>query len=99
MDKEILKAATIFATKDQVFSELEGEAVVLQLSTGTYFGLNEVGAKVWSMVQKPCAYSEILSKVLEEYEVDRTQLESDLEGLLQKMMGAGLIEISYARPA
>jgi hypothetical protein len=62
------------------------------MSTGTYFGLNEVGCRVWSMVQKPCTYDEIVSEVLEEYEVDRAQLESDLCALIESMLRAGLVQ-------
>ena len=91
-----LKYASIRAVHDQVSCNLEGEAVILHLGSGTYFGLNEVGCRVWSMIQQPRSYEEILSQILEEYEVDPARLESDIGELLQKMSEAGLIQIGSA---
>jgi hypothetical protein len=92
--EQSLRTATICATKDQVSCDLDGEAVILHKSTGTYFGLNEVGCRVWTILQKPCTYDDIVSKVLEEFEVDPAQLEPDLDKLLLKMLDARLIQVS-----
>ena len=32
---------------DVVVRDLDGEAVVLDLATGTYFGLNDAGTRIW----------------------------------------------------
>ncbi len=37
---------------DVVFRDLDGEAVILDLVSGTYFGLNEVGTRVWRLVDE-----------------------------------------------
>lgn len=87
---------TIQAIKDQVSCDLEGESVILSLSSGTYFGLNEVGARIWDILQKPCTYEEIVAFIGEQYAVDQVQLESDLDRLLEDMLRAKLIEVSDA---
>jgi len=38
----------VFASKDQISCDLAGEAAILELKSGTYFGLDEVGAVVWT---------------------------------------------------
>jgi hypothetical protein len=93
MDDKTLRAATICAIKDQVSCELEGEAVILQMSAGTYFGLNEAGCRIWSIIQQPRRFEEIVSRLIEEYEVDRAQMEADLRDLLLQMLDAGLVEV------
>ena len=93
MDDKTLRSATICAIKDQVSCELDGEAVILQMSAGTYFGLNEVGRRIWSIIQQPHRFEEIVSQLLEEYEVDRAQMEADLRELLLQMLNAGLVEV------
>ena len=54
-----LVAKFVVAAKDQMSSELAGEAVILDMESGTYFGLNEVGARVWSLIQEPRAVRDI----------------------------------------
>ena len=94
MKNPALRSATISAVKDQVSCTLDGEAVVLHTASGTYFGLNEVGCRVWSIIQHPRSLEEILSELLDEYQVDRACLESDLDEWLRKMTDAGLIQVA-----
>src|SRR5690348_4964282 len=78
-----LTLATIVAARSQqVSADLEGEAVILDLERGRYYGLNEVGARVWSLVQEPRSVSEIRDCLLGEYAVDASQCEADLFALL-----------------
>ena len=62
--------STIVAAKEQVSCSMAEEAVVLDLKAGVYYGLNEVGARVWSLVQEPRNVSEIRDAILEELPPD-----------------------------
>lgn len=83
----------VVATPEQVSSDLAGESVILNLKTGMYFGLNEVGASVWNLLQEPCAVKDICTQILEEYEVEPEQCERDILALLTEMVESELIEI------
>jgi hypothetical protein len=98
IDEKELKSSTFCAVKDQVSCELDGEAVILQMGTGTYYGLNEVGRSIWDFIQQSHTYDEIMAKMLEEYDVERGQLDRDLSTLLRNLMAAGLVEVSGHRP-
>lgn len=87
------KHSVISAIKDQVSCDLEGEAVILNLASGVYYGLNTVGAYVWHSIQQPKTVKEILRLVLEEYEVEPARCETDLMNLLKNLQGAGLINV------
>jgi hypothetical protein len=52
MRAEIAKTSTVVAAKDQVSCDLAGEAVILNLKSGIYYGLNPVAARVWSLIQR-----------------------------------------------
>ena len=78
--------------KHQVSSELDGEAVILNLESGTYFGLDEIGARIWSLLQEPKSIVEIRDTLLDEYEVEADRCEEDLLALLEELKAAGLIE-------
>jgi hypothetical protein len=92
---EITGSTTVAATKDQVHSELDGEAVILHLCSGTYYGLNAAGAHIWHMLQQPRRVVEILAEMLETFEVESNQCESDLMALLQRLSDEGLLEVVH----
>ncbi len=85
--------AVIVAAKEQISSDLAGESVILQLSTGIYYGLNQVGASIWNLIQESKTVEEIKNAILEEYEVEPEQCDRDLLALLQELEAKGLIEV------
>ena len=50
---------TVVVAKDQVSCDLAGEAAILNLKNGVYYGLNTVGARVWNLVQEPKTFAEL----------------------------------------
>lgn len=84
---------TVVATRDQVYSELDNEAVILHLQSGTYYGLNQVGARIWDMLRQPRKVAEILAAILDNYEVESARAERDLVALLQRLSDERLIEV------
>jgi len=85
----------VVATKDQIFSELQGEAVILDINSGVYYGLNQVGASIWNLIQDPKTVKEIRDALLAEYEVDSKACETDILILLEDLVTKGLIEIRH----
>ncbi len=83
----------VLAAPDQVSSDLAGESVILNLKTGLYYGLNEVGANIWDLIQSPKTVAEICQAILEQYNVAPEQCEQDVFVLLQEMLDAKLVEI------
>lgn len=70
------------------------ETVILDLASGTYFGLNPVGARVWDLIQERngTTIAEVRDVLLEEFEVSREQLEADLLSLAEQLLANGLVE-------
>ena len=83
----------VVAAKEQVSSDLAGEAVILDFKSGVYYGLNEVGASIWNLIQEPKTVNEIRDAILEEYEVEPEQCDRDLKAILQQLADEGLIEV------
>jgi len=51
--KSILPESIVVVSKDQISCDLAGEAAILELKSGTYFGLDEIGATVWNVIVQP----------------------------------------------
>lgn len=82
----------IVRTDDNLSSNLAGEEVVLNLVDGIYYGPNDVGTRVWALLDDPTTADEICDALCQRYEVARPTLENDVLGLLKKMEDRGLVE-------
>ena len=83
---------TVSLTDDQVSADVSGEVVVLHLSDGVYFQLNEVGARIWQLIgEQPRQVSELIQAITDEYAVDQSRCEADVMTLLRSMSEKGLI--------
>ncbi len=72
--------------------KLDDDAVVLQLKTGVYFGMQEVAARVWDLLCEPRTLEEICSIVTSEYDVDPDACERDLLIFLNELASQSLVE-------
>ena len=93
MTYQITKNSTVVSAKNQVWCELSGEAVILHLKSSVYYGLNAVGARVWSSIQEPRTVGAVLDILLEEFDVAPDRCEADLLELLKELKSRGLIEV------
>ncbi len=84
----------VVATDRQVACEVGGEAVILHLEQGVYYGLNEVGARVWQLVQEPLTVDQIVDAILAEYDVDRTECLSDVRALVEGLAEHHLVVVT-----
>ena len=83
----------LIASPDQVSSELDGEIVVLNHRDGVYFGLDAgVGALVWRRLQTPATPAELVSLVMDAFEVDEERCSRDVGALLEQLQRAGLVQ-------
>jgi hypothetical protein len=96
MEHVFLSTTTIAAVPCHVSCDLAGEAVILQLQDGVYYGLNTVGARVWQLLQQPTTRREIVSHILNDYEVEPARVEQDIAILLRDLSSRRLIEVRYA---
>ena len=94
MEEKITVNSIVVVTKDQVSADLSGEAAILNLKSGVYFGLNAVGASIWKLIQEPRSVNEINDALVQEYDVDPDQCEKDLLALLGELLSKELIEVA-----
>ena len=79
----------------QVLTRTVGdEVVILDLATGTYFGLDPVGARIWELIGEGKTLVEVCDQMLDEYEVSREELERDTLRLAEELVEQGLIAAS-----
>jgi hypothetical protein len=92
-------AVSYRVSAEQLYSEIGSEAVILDLKSGVYYGLNETGNQIWQWLQQPKTESEIIALVLKEYDVTPEQGANDVKALLQEMIESEIIEIAQDEKA
>ena len=77
----------------QVMSRLvDNETVLLDLSSGIYFGLDGVGNRIWESVSEGLNLAETVAVITSEFEVDETQAQSDVIEFARNLVERGLLE-------
>lgn len=88
--------ARVTMSNRQLSTTLAGEVVILTLHDGVYYGLNEVGAYVWQLLQSPRRVCELLDGIVAEYDVTRETADADLQQLLAELAERQLVDIDDA---
>lgn len=78
---------------DVLFQEIDNEYVLLNMKTELYFGLNDIGAKVWQLISQDSATDTLIEKILLEYDVAPDTVASDIAQLLDELNKEELISI------
>jgi hypothetical protein len=86
-------ANTFTRSKEAIFRDLDGEAVILHLDSGTYFGLNAVGTRIWQLLERDGRLTTVLDGLRAEYDAPPDVLERDLLELVARLVEARLGEV------
>ena len=79
-------------SEDVVAREVGGEVVLLDLSSGQYFGLDAIGGRIWELLtERPHNLNELCDSIEAEYDAPRAQIETDLLALAKQLRDQKLI--------
>jgi hypothetical protein len=82
----------MFARKDGWLAALVGEELVMMSAdSGAYLGLNEVGARVWAIIETPKALPDICAALAAEFETTPEACQPDVEAFLNELAARGAV--------
>ncbi len=63
---------TVFKRNEEDFliTEVDGEAVMMNVLNGSYWGLNGTSTEIWNLLEQPNNYVNIVQELLKIYDVD-----------------------------
>jgi hypothetical protein len=91
--------SVVVVAKGPISCDLVGETIILDLRSGVYYGLDPVGTRIWSLIQRPISVTAIREALLGEYDVEVSRCERDLLRLLGELAAHSLIEVKGERAA
>ena len=83
---------TVSIPEGVFYREIEGEAVLLEIETGKYFGLDEVGTRMWTLLESHGTLRAAYEALLEEFEVPEERLRQDLLALVDRLVANKLLD-------
>jgi hypothetical protein len=93
-ERVCVRVPAITISKEVLAQERDGETVLLDFASESYFGLDEISTRVWQMIQGGMSQEEMIDVLLGEYKVKREFLERDVNFLLARLSDAGLIRLA-----
>jgi hypothetical protein len=70
---------------------IDGEAIIMDLTSGAYYSMTGVGAYVWEIIEREQNYAAMLDGILARYNVDVSRARVDLDALIQSLLADGLV--------
>ena len=74
-------------------ADVDGRAVVLSVSAGSYFDFNQVATEIWKMLAEPCRVSEIFQRLSRQHRVDPETVSRDVTPFLQTLVDERLVRM------
>ena len=86
-------------TPDTLINVIEGESVLLNLKSESYFGLDQIGTRMWTLLTTSDSIQSAYEALLDEYDVSADDLRRDMQDLIEKLVANGLVEVAGEKAA
>jgi hypothetical protein len=91
--KEITTDTIISRIEEIVASDIDGETVMMSIENGKYYGLDDIGSRIWELIEKPVKVSDLIDTLLGRYEVDRETCERDVLKFLNELNEDRIVQV------
>jgi len=93
-DKNSLSGNSVIVRKNNLLHhEIDNDLVVVSIERGMYFGIEEIGKRIWSLIKTPQSISAICEILVQEYQIDYQVCQRDVIDFLIEALGEGIIEV------
>ena len=92
--KEITIETIISQIEEIVASDIDGETVMMSIENGQYYGLDDIGSRIWELIEKPIKVSDLIDTLLERFDVDRETCERDVLKFLNELNEDRILEVA-----
>ncbi len=73
---------------------MDGEAILINLATGTYYSMPATGGFIWSLIERRMSLNDIVRNLAIMYDAEQQELEADVASLCQALCDEGLLTIA-----
>lgn len=92
--KNQLSVNTKFVQNNEIiFSHMDNEIVMMNLEKGEYYGLSQVGSRIWELIETPQTMHDICTSLCNEYDVSHEKCTEDVQNFLNLMTEKNIITV------
>jgi hypothetical protein len=74
-----------------IANQMDGEIVMLSIDKGEYYGLDEIGSRIWELLETPMEIDHLIDSLISEFEVTREECYNDTLDFLKEMLEKDLL--------
>lgn len=93
MKNKITLLSVVQCNTNILVSNIDNEVVMMSIENNQYYGLNNIGSRIWQLIQQPVGVEKIVDCLYNEYDVDKTECEKDVCDYLEQLISKNLITI------
>ena len=83
---------TILSRREGLMTaDMNGSAVMMDVMTGKYYNLGQVGGRIWELLEEPATLAALVQKLTAEYDVSAEQCRTDILPFLNTLLERGLL--------
>lgn len=83
--------APLVRSEAVVFTELDGEVVMLDTEAGQYYELDSIGSRIWMLLEDSPSMARLRDALTAEFDVDAETCRNDLASFLENLAELGLV--------
>ncbi|MFP4059898.1 MAG: lasso peptide biosynthesis PqqD family chaperone [Bacteroidales bacterium] len=91
---KLTKNSIIQRKTELLFSKMDEEVVMMNIDKGEYYGLDEIGSRIWQILEKPVHFNDIIQTLTDEYDVEETTCRDDVAAFLKELHEKDLIVVN-----
>ena len=83
---------TILSRREGLMTaDMNGSAVMMDIMTGKYYNLGQVGGRIWEILEEPMTIAVLVQKLTDEYDVSAETCRTDILPFLDTLLERGLL--------
>lgn len=87
----ITPTTRLMRTTDVLASDVDGELVMMDVKSGSYFNLDRVGTDIWNRLEAPLSLGELCAALEQSYEAETETIARDTRAFVETMLENGLL--------
>ncbi len=94
MSQAQLNLETVVRRSDALlFNNLGNEVVMMDIEHGTYYGLEKVAARIWSLTEEPASVGALCHRLTAEYDVPVDKCQQEVIAFLDQLRDCGIVRV------
>lgn len=78
---------------DVLEADIDGDTVTMDIDQGRYFGFNETGTRIWSLLAQPIVIRDLCNQLMAEFDVPEEECEQEVFDFLASLLDRGLLQV------